>query len=109
MYAALQGAATLADVVDIGHHAADLRRRAEALKDRFNEVFWDRRGWFVLGLDADGRPIDSLTTNPGHALWSGIADERQGRAGTSSGSSTRTSGPAGGCAPWRVRWPPTTR
>ena len=29
----------------------------------------------MLGLDADGRPIDSLTTNPGHALWSGIADE----------------------------------
>ena len=75
VYAALQGAATLADVVDIGHRATDLRRRAEELKGRFNEVFWDRRGWFVLGLDADGRPIDSLTTNPGHALWSGIADE----------------------------------
>ena len=66
-------------VVDIGHHASDLRRRAEALKDRFNEVFWDRRGWFVLGLDADGRPIDSLTTNPGHALWSGIADDDKAR------------------------------
>ena len=38
------------------------RRR---LKDRFNEAFWDRRGWFVLGLDSHGRPIDSLTTNPG--------------------------------------------
>ena len=74
-YAALQGAATLAEVADIGHRATDLRRRAEELKGRFNEVFWDPRGWFVLGLDSDGRPIDSLTTNPGHALWSGIADE----------------------------------
>lgn len=74
-YAALRGAATLAEVVDIGHDAADLLRRAEALKDHFNEAFWDRRGWFVLGLDADGRPVDSLTTNPGHALWSGIADD----------------------------------
>jgi glycogen debranching enzyme len=79
-YAALRGAATLAEVVDIGHDAADLLQRAEALKDRFNEAFWDRRGWFVLGLDADGRPIDSLTTNPGHALWSGIADvDKAGR------------------------------
>jgi len=78
-YAALRGAASLAEVVDIGHHADDLRRRAEALKDRFNEVFWDRRGYFVLGLDADGRPIDSLTTNPGHALWSGIADDDKAR------------------------------
>ena len=32
------------------------------------------RGWFVLGLDGAGRRIDALTTNPGHALWSGIAE-----------------------------------
>jgi glycogen debranching enzyme len=79
VYAALHGAAELASVVDIGHQAAELRSRAEALKDRFNEKFWDRRGYFVLGLDGDGRPIDSLTTNPGHALWSGIADEDKAR------------------------------
>ena len=34
-----------------------------------NEDFWDPRGWFVMGLDGDGRRIDALTTNPGHALW----------------------------------------
>jgi glycogen debranching enzyme len=79
VYAALQGAAAVAAVVDIGHSAGDLRRRATTLKDRFNEVFWDRRGWFVLGVDADGSPIDSLTTNPGHALWSGIADDDKAR------------------------------
>jgi glycogen debranching enzyme len=66
-------------VVDIGHSAGDLGHRAEELKDRFNDVFWDRRGWFVLGLDADGSPIDSLTTNAGHALWSGIADDDKAR------------------------------
>ena len=48
-------------------------------RPRFNEVFWDRRGWFVLGLDRDGAPIDALTTNPGHALWSGIADDDKAR------------------------------
>ena len=53
--------------------------RAEALKDRFNEAFWDPRGYFVLGLDARRAPIDSLTTNPGHALWSGIADDDKAR------------------------------
>ncbi len=79
VYAALQGAAMLADAVDIGYPADDLRLRAEKLKDRFNEAFWDRRGWFVLGLDSHGQPIDSLTTNPGHALWSGIADEDKAR------------------------------
>jgi len=79
VYAALRGAAELARHVDLGHDATDLLRRAESLKDRFNEAFWDRRGWFVLGLDADHRPIDALTTNPGHALWSGIADDDKAR------------------------------
>ena len=78
-YQALRGAAELATRVDIGHHADDLERRAEALKDRFNDRFWDRRGWFVLGIDGEGRPIDALTTNPGHALWSGIADDDKAR------------------------------
>ena len=78
-YQALRGAAELAGVVDIGHDAADLHDRADRLKDRFNDLFWDRRGWYVLGLDRDGRPIDSLTTNPGHALWSGIAEEELAR------------------------------
>jgi glycogen debranching enzyme len=27
-----------------------------------------------MGLDGVGRRIDALTTNPGHALWSGIAE-----------------------------------
>ena len=78
-YSALHGAAELADHVDIGHHADELRRRAEALKDRFNDAFWDRRGHFVLGLDGDGRQVDALTTNPGHALWCGIADDDKAR------------------------------
>ena len=48
--------------------------RAATLRDSFNEQFWDPRGWFALGMDGSGRPIDALTTNPGHALWCGIAD-----------------------------------
>jgi glycogen debranching enzyme len=79
VYAALRGAAELAGHVDLGHDATDLLRRASSLKERFNEAFWDRRGWFVLGLDADHRPIDALTSNPGHALWSGIADDDKAR------------------------------
>lgn len=79
-YSALHGAADLAAHVDIGHHADDLRRQAEALKDRFNEAYWDRRGHFVLGLDGEGRQVDALTTNPGHALWCGIADDDKARA-----------------------------
>jgi glycogen debranching enzyme len=33
------------------------------------------RGTYALALDADKRQVDSLTSNPGHLLFSGIADE----------------------------------
>ena len=74
-YAALLAAADLAEelpvsVLDTG----DLRQRAATLRDSFNEQLWDPRGWFALGMDGSGQPIDALTTNPGHALWCGIAE-----------------------------------
>ena len=51
------------------------RRRPSDLRQRFNEDFWlDERGWYALGLDADKRPIDALTSNIGHCLWTGIVD-----------------------------------
>jgi glycogen debranching enzyme len=73
-YAALLGAAELAGTLALSHTAEDLLRQAGTLRDRFNTRFWDPRGWFALALDGRGRQIDSLTTNPGHALWTGIAD-----------------------------------
>jgi glycogen debranching enzyme len=56
--------------------AADYENRATRLKIAFNEQFWlEARGYFALGLDGQKRPIDSLTSNIGHCLWSGIIDE----------------------------------
>ncbi|WP_405096019.1 glycogen debranching N-terminal domain-containing protein [Micromonospora sp. NBC_01412] len=50
-----------------------LEREAAALKDRFNRDFWiDDRGYYALALDRDGTPVDSLSSNIGHLLWSGI-------------------------------------
>jgi glycogen debranching enzyme len=74
VYAALLGAAELVVAMGLERDAGELLGRARRLKERFNESFWDQRGWFVVGLDGQGRRIDSLTTNPGHALWTGIAD-----------------------------------
>ena len=59
--------------------AARLRSDAAALRERFERDFWidARGGYYAIGLDADKRPIDSLTSNIGHLLWSGIvSDER---------------------------------
>ncbi len=52
------------------------RAKATQLKAAFNRDFWlEEKGWYAVGLDADKRPIDSLTSNIGHCLWTGIVDE----------------------------------
>jgi glycogen debranching enzyme len=56
------------------------RAKATALKTAFNRDFWlEDRGYFAVGLDADKRPIDSMTSNMGHCLWTGIVDEDKAR------------------------------
>jgi glycogen debranching enzyme len=67
---------------EVGDTATYDRFRAKAaqLKAAFNRDFWlEDRGWFAVGLDADKRPIDSLTSNIGHCLWTGIVDEDKAR------------------------------
>ena len=55
--------------------ADKLEREARELKERFNRDFWIAdRGFFALALDGQKRKVDSLTSNIGHLLWSGIAD-----------------------------------
>ena len=55
--------------------AERLEREAAELKERFNRDFWlSDRQFFALALDGDKRPVDSLTSNIGHLLWSGIVD-----------------------------------
>jgi glycogen debranching enzyme len=54
--------------------AGDLRVQAADLYRRFNRDFWidERGGYYAIGLDGDKRQIDSLTSNIGQLLWSGI-------------------------------------
>ena len=63
--------------------AERLERDAAELRQRFDEAFGlEDRGFYALGLDRDKRPIDSLTSNLGHLLWSGIVpDERRAALG----------------------------
>jgi glycogen debranching enzyme len=55
-------------------HAVRLEAEAARLRTVFDERFWiDRRGGYLaMALDGEKRPVDSLTSNIGHALWSGI-------------------------------------
>jgi glycogen debranching enzyme len=58
--------------------AAELRAQADALRDRFEADFWlDEAGYYAMALDADKRPVPSVSSNVGHVLWSGLpAPER---------------------------------
>ncbi|MFL6205796.1 MAG: glycogen debranching N-terminal domain-containing protein [Acidimicrobiales bacterium] len=73
VHAALVGAADLAEPMGLRHPAEDLQAAAARLRARFDDAFWDERGWYAMALDGAGRRVDALTTNPGHALWAGIA------------------------------------
>jgi glycogen debranching enzyme len=75
VYAAYRARAELADNAGDQAGARQWRKKAKQLKRAFNEQFWlPDRGWFAVGLDRDKRPIDSLTSNIGHCLWTGIVD-----------------------------------
>jgi len=61
--------------------AARLEREAADLKRRFNRDFWvDDGEYFALALDPDGRKVDTLASNVGHLLWSGIVDKSKAKA-----------------------------
>ena len=52
------------------------RSKASTLKTAFNRDYWnEEHGWLAVGLDGDKRQIDSLTSNMGHCLWTGIVDD----------------------------------
>jgi len=56
--------------------AGSLEARAGALRIAFRRDFWlPERGCHALALDGDKRPVDSLSSNIGHLLWSGILEE----------------------------------
>jgi len=61
--------------------AAELLARARLLKKRFHDAYWmPGRQFFAVALEHGGRQVQSRTSNPGHALWSGIVDRRHAPA-----------------------------
>ncbi|TAL25730.1 MAG: amylo-alpha-1,6-glucosidase [Frankiales bacterium] len=73
-YAAYLARTHLAVAAGDAGTAATWRARAARLRDAFDAAFWlPDRGWYAMGLDGDGRPLDALTSSVGHCLWTGIA------------------------------------
>jgi len=78
---ALLRMAEIYDLLKDPERAAELRDRARRLYQQFNEVFWwEAEGTYYLGLDGDKRPMETVASNAGHCLASGIVPpERAGR------------------------------
>jgi glycogen debranching enzyme len=55
--------------------ARQLEKEAEELRTRFNRDFWmEKEGFYALALDGSKQPVRTITSNPGHCLWSQVVD-----------------------------------
>jgi glycogen debranching enzyme len=76
VYQAKRNVARLASDLGDRELAEKLEREAADLRERFNRDFWlEQPGYFALALDGEKRPVGTVTSNPGHCLWSRIVDE----------------------------------
>jgi glycogen debranching enzyme len=80
-YAARLARARLADRYGDPNAAAYWRARAAELKEAFAAAYWlPGRGYLAVALDGAKRPVDSLTSNIGHLLWTGILSDEHAAA-----------------------------
>ena len=76
VYGAYTGRANLAGLLGDSEGQKHWLHKAVELKTAFNRDFWlAGRGYYAMALDKDKRPVDSLSSNIGHCLWTGIADD----------------------------------
>jgi glycogen debranching enzyme len=81
VYAALLGRAALADGFGEPDLAERCRARAASLRQRFNETFWlPALDCYAVALDGAKRPLDAVTSNAAHCLWTGIATDEHAAA-----------------------------
>lgn len=60
--------------------ARRLRAEARGLRERFNRDFWlPESRFYAMALQKGQRPVSTIGSNAGHALWAGIADVEKAR------------------------------
>ena len=85
VYLALRMAALLAVDMNDSALAAELTRKAEKLRRRFEEAFWcEELGTYALALDGEKRPCEVRASNAAQLLFTGVAaPERAARVAQS--------------------------
>lgn len=65
--------AELYDYMENADKANKLKQEAAEIKERFDNSFWmEDEKYYALALDKEKKQIQTITSDPGHALWSGI-------------------------------------
>jgi glycogen debranching enzyme len=58
--------------------ASRLREKAADLRQRFERLFWcEETGFYAYALDGDKKQVQTIASNPGHLLWSGIVSRER--------------------------------
>lgn len=79
VFSAKRGAAQLALVLGHTEQAGRLLKEADKLRAQFERHFWcNDLSSYALALDGAKQPCRVRTSNAGHCLWTGIADQRHG-------------------------------
>ncbi|WP_254546654.1 glycogen debranching N-terminal domain-containing protein [Halomarina pelagica] len=81
-YDAKRRAADLArQVVGDAERARRLDAEAADLAAAFDDAFWlHGESFYAIALDGNGDPIETVASNPGHCLWSGLVPEERADA-----------------------------
>jgi glycogen debranching enzyme len=75
VYDAKIKAAVLARELGYSEEAEQWQKAAEDLKRRFNEKYWDEDiQCYVIALESENKPCRIVSSNAGHCLYTGIAD-----------------------------------
>lgn len=81
VYGAWHAAADLLQAIEEPARATAFRDRADQLRERFDEAFFDKElGTYVLALDGEKRPCRVRASNAGHVLYTGLAKPERAEA-----------------------------
>ena len=80
-YLALKEISKMSEILKEKKFAEKLENKAEILKKNFNKNFWmDKEKYFALALDGNSEQKKSITSNPGHLLFTEILNKDKEKA-----------------------------
>lgn len=81
VFQAKMGLASIYDKLGKTDQAKALKEQSQKLKFKFDEEFWmEDVNYYAIALDRDKQQVGTITSNPGHVLFSEMLDEEKAKA-----------------------------